>query len=87
MVNFGDYGTHEATIFERSRLPPDFAARGPMIVEEATSTTMVMPDQRLRVDDHGFLHITRVALNHYGRSICVMSGSFFHVHLPRRGPR
>ena len=58
MVNFGDYGKHQATVFERSRLPPDFAARGPMIVEEATSTTMVMPDQQLRVDDHGFLRIT-----------------------------
>ena len=58
MVNFGDYGKHEATIFERSRLPPAFTAHGPMIVEEATSTTMVMPDQQLRVDDHGFLRIT-----------------------------
>ena len=58
MVNFGDYGKHEASVFERSRLPPSFAACGPMIVEEATSTTMVMPDQQLRVDDHGFLRIS-----------------------------
>jgi N-methylhydantoinase A/oxoprolinase/acetone carboxylase beta subunit len=31
---------------------------GPIIVEEATSTTMVLPGQALRVDEHGFLRIT-----------------------------
>jgi len=31
-----------------------------MIVEEATSTTMVLPGQQLRVDDHGFLRISEL---------------------------
>jgi N-methylhydantoinase A len=60
MVKFGDYGKHEALVFERTRLPPQFVASGPLIVEEATSTTMVLPDQQLRVDDYGFLRITEL---------------------------
>jgi len=56
-VNFGDDGKHEALIFERSRLPPCFVAYGPVIIEEASSTTIVLPGQQLRVDDYGFLRI------------------------------
>jgi N-methylhydantoinase A len=58
MVNFGDYGKHEAKVYERSLLPPQYVTVGPMIVEEATSTTMILPGQQLRVDDYGFLRIT-----------------------------
>jgi N-methylhydantoinase A len=58
VVNFGDDGKHEAAIYERSLLPAGFTADGPMIVEEATSTTMVLPGQMLRVDKYGFLRIT-----------------------------
>jgi N-methylhydantoinase A len=58
MVNFGDYGKHEALVYDRTLLSPQFVAGGPMIIEEATSTTMVLPDQQLRVDDYGFLRIT-----------------------------
>jgi N-methylhydantoinase A len=57
-VNFGDYGKQEAVIYERSLLPPILIGSGPIIVEEATSTTMVLPGQALRVDEHGFLRIT-----------------------------
>lgn len=60
LVNFGDDGKHEAVIFERSRLPPAFVAYGPIIVEEATSTTIVLPGQQLRIDDHGFLRISEL---------------------------
>jgi N-methylhydantoinase A len=57
-VDFGDYGKQEAVIYERSLLPPILIGSGPIIVEEATSTTMVLPGQALRVDEHGFLRIT-----------------------------
>ena len=57
-VNFGEEGTHDAAIYDRSLLPPGFAAQGPMVVEEATSTTMVLPGQTLRVDRFGFLRIS-----------------------------
>ncbi len=58
MVNFGDDGKHEAAVLERSRLPPCFAAYGPVIVEEASSTTIVLPGQQLRVNEYGFLRIS-----------------------------
>jgi len=57
-VDFGDYGKQEAVIYERLLLPPTLIGSGPIIVEEATSTTMVLPGQALRVDEHGFLRIT-----------------------------
>ena len=58
MVDFAEDGTHETTIYERQSLPPDAILEGPVIVEEPTSTTLVHPGQRLRVDEFGFLHIT-----------------------------
>ncbi len=61
MVDFGDEGKHLAAVYERDLLPAGFSAAGPMIVEEATSTTMVLPGQRLRVDEFGILHITEPA--------------------------
>jgi N-methylhydantoinase A len=60
VVNFGDDGKYEADVFERSLLPSQFVASGPIIVEEATSTTMVLPGQQLRVDQHGFLRISEL---------------------------
>jgi N-methylhydantoinase A len=61
MVDFGEEGKHLAAIYERDLMPAGFAAVGPMIVEEATSTTMVLPGQHLRVDDLGFLRIVESA--------------------------
>ena len=39
------------------RLPAGFAAEGPLVVEEPSSTMIVHPGQRLWVDELGFLHI------------------------------
>ena len=57
-VDFGEEGRHETRIYDRDLLPPGFAADGPVIVEEPSSTTLVCPGQRVRVDDLGFLRIT-----------------------------
>jgi N-methylhydantoinase A len=57
VVNFGDAGKHSAAIYDRSLLPPGFSAPGPMVIEEATSTTMVLPGQTVSVDRFGFLRI------------------------------
>ena len=57
-VNFGEDGSHVAAVYDRALLPPGFRRAGPMIVEEATSTTMVLPGQTLRVDSFGFLRIS-----------------------------
>jgi N-methylhydantoinase A len=57
VVNFGEAGEHEATIFDRDLLPPGFAGDGPMVIEEPTSTTIVLPGQQVSVDTFGFLRI------------------------------
>jgi N-methylhydantoinase A len=59
-VNLSEEGWWEADIFEREQLPAGFSADGPLIVEERSSTTLVLPGQRLRVDDLGLLRITEV---------------------------
>ncbi len=60
MVDFADDGRHEAKVYERAKLPPRAELKGPLIVEEATSTTLVHPGQMLSVDDFGFLHIANI---------------------------
>ncbi len=57
LVDFADDGRHETSVYERAKLTPRVELKGPLIVEEATSTTLVHPGQILRVDDFGFLHI------------------------------
>ncbi len=57
-VDFGEDGVHDTAVYDRDLLPPGFAADGPLIVEEPSSTTLVCPGQRVRVDDLGFLRIT-----------------------------
>ena len=56
-VDFGEDGRHETAVFDRDLLPPGFEAAGPLIVEEPSSTTLVCPGQRVRVDELGFLRI------------------------------
>jgi len=58
-VHFGDDGTHDTRIFDRDLLPSGFETLGPVIIEEPSSNTIVHPDQRLQVDELGFLHITQ----------------------------
>jgi N-methylhydantoinase A len=56
-VRFADAGhgsgfaVQETPIFDRARLPRGFAVDGPAIVEEPSTTTVVHPGQRLRMDD------------------------------------
>jgi N-methylhydantoinase A len=47
----------EVPIYERERLGAGTEIRGPAIVEEPDSTTVVFPDQRLTVDEYGNLII------------------------------
>jgi len=59
-VNFDELGFHEAEIYERGLLPAGVAVRGPAVIEEPASTTVVFPDQQLTRDEYGFLHIEMV---------------------------
>ena len=58
LVDFSEDGKHEASIYLRDKLPQGCKLHGPMIIEEATSTTIVHPGQVMEVDEFGFLRIT-----------------------------
>jgi N-methylhydantoinase A len=57
MVHFGEHGRRKARIFRRESIPPDIDIAGPVVIEEPSSTTVVLPHQRVFVDRFGFLHI------------------------------
>jgi len=59
-VNFDELGFHESPIYERDRLPVNEYVQGPMVIEEPASTTVVFPDQRMKRDEYGFLHIENI---------------------------
>lgn len=58
MVYFGELGWHTSLVYERDLLPSGFRRRGPLVIEEPTSTTLVPPDMLVWVDAYGNLHLT-----------------------------
>lgn len=60
-VNFDELGYHNSPIFERDLFPLGEVVRGPLVIEEPASTTVVFPDQKVMRDEYGFLHIERDA--------------------------
>jgi len=56
-VNFDELGFHKSPIYERDLFPVGEVCSGPMVIEEPSSTTVVFPDQKVRRDEYGFLHI------------------------------
>jgi N-methylhydantoinase A len=59
-INLSENDWRKGEVFERDRLSTGFTADGQLIVEERSSTTLLLPGQRLRLDDLGFLRITEV---------------------------
>ncbi len=55
----GAAGFLQAAIYDRAALPPGFAFRGPAIVEQTDTTTLVEPDWSGTVDPAGNLILTR----------------------------
>jgi len=55
MVNFDAAGTLSAPVFEREKLLAGNVIRGPAIIEEVASTTVVEPGDRLCVNEYGHL--------------------------------
>jgi N-methylhydantoinase A len=51
------HGSVEADVRDREALGPGDELDGPAIVEEAASTTLLLPGQRLTVDDYGNLEV------------------------------
>jgi N-methylhydantoinase A len=58
-VYFQGHGLTDTPIYRRDDLPAGFAATGPLIVEEVSSTTVVHPGQRLEVGSTGVMTIDR----------------------------
>jgi N-methylhydantoinase A len=61
LVNFDELGFHQAPVYERDRLPIHLTIKGPLVIEEAASTTVVFPDQQVTQDQYGFLHIEKAS--------------------------
>ncbi len=57
MLDEGEGEPAEAPVFARDRLPAGAELSGPALIEEATSTTLVLAGQRDRVDRFGLLLI------------------------------
>jgi N-methylhydantoinase A len=51
MVHFDDHGRHEASIYERERLPTGELVDGPAVIEEPAASTLVFPGQRFSIDE------------------------------------
>lgn len=48
----------EARIYERGRLPIDEAIKGPAVIEEPSTVTLVGSMDEFRIDEFGFIRIT-----------------------------
>jgi N-methylhydantoinase A len=58
-VWFRATGAVEATIYDRSRLPVDWRAPGPLVIESVESTILVPPGWQARMNADGFVLLTR----------------------------
>ena len=56
-VWFDESGPQDAAIFVRDQLTAGIQLEGPVLIEENTTTTLVLPGQTLRVDEWGLLRI------------------------------
>ena len=60
-VRAGDGLEMEAAVYARERLPASTVLAGPALIEEAATTTLVLPGQSARVDGRGLLLIGEAA--------------------------
>ncbi|MDQ6527183.1 hydantoinase/oxoprolinase family protein [Nocardioides sp. LHD-245] len=56
--DFGIRAEADFAVFDRSKLEPGDRFRGPALVDEGTSTTVVHSGQQVMVEEHGYLLIT-----------------------------
>jgi N-methylhydantoinase A len=56
-VWFSETGFVKTPVYDRTRLPVDCTFRGPAIVEQMDTTTVVPPDTTVMHDRFGYLHI------------------------------
>lgn len=56
-VDYALEGVHETTIYDGDRLEPGMAFRGPAVIEQSGTTTVVHPGQWVTIDHYGNIHI------------------------------
>ena len=56
-VKFFNYGVLKTKILNRNNIKQNQTYRGPLIVEEDTSTLLINPKQTMKVDKYGILKI------------------------------
>ena len=66
-VWFDGEGYVAASVYDRERLPSDCRVRGPAIIEQMDTTTVVPPSAHVRSDRAGYLHLELAAVES-GRS-------------------
>ena len=59
-VWFRETGTVEAAIYDRRRMPAGLAAPGPVVIESLESTILVPPGWQAKMNDDGFVLLTRL---------------------------
>ena len=57
-VDFDEMGTHQAKIYDFNLLEPDMEFSGPAIVEDPSTTVVIFPNQKCKIDEYANLHIT-----------------------------
>jgi len=58
MVDFDEMGIHDSKIYDFDLLEPDMEFSGPAIVEDPSTTVVIFPDQKCKVDNYANLHIS-----------------------------
>ncbi|HSH53069.1 MAG TPA: hydantoinase/oxoprolinase family protein [Bacteroidales bacterium] len=56
-VDFGEIGVHNASIYDRKALKANTKFSGPAIIEESSTTTVILPGQSAEIDKYGNIHI------------------------------
>jgi N-methylhydantoinase A len=59
-VWFRETGAIDAAIFDRKRMPAGLKLAGPVVIESLESTILVPPGWQARMDEHGFVLLTRL---------------------------
>ena len=57
-VDFDQMGIHDSNIYDFDLLEPEMEFNGPAIVEDPSTTVVIFPDQKCKVDDYANLHIS-----------------------------
>jgi N-methylhydantoinase A len=57
---FREAGAVDAAIYDRRRMPSGLKLAGPIVIESLESTILVPPGWRARMNEDGFVHLTRL---------------------------